>query len=160
MLELINTATRVRIDPEHGGRLGSLEVFGQQLLVDDDPDPLGWGCYAMAPWVGRTRHGRFTFGGSDYELPITLPPHAIHGTVWNRPWTTVATNTLRIDLGADWPFGGFAEQTFTLTEGGLTLRLSVNAAVQKGPHRRSEFGWPFELDKMTTFRECHDIGIR
>ena len=41
----------------------------------------------MAPWTGRVRHGRFTFGGVDYQLPLNKPPHAIHGTVRDHEWT-------------------------------------------------------------------------
>ena len=40
----------------------------------------------MVPFAGRIRDGRFTFAGRVHQLPRNLPPHAIHGTVFDRPW--------------------------------------------------------------------------
>ncbi|MEL6890744.1 MAG: aldose epimerase [Actinomycetota bacterium] len=87
------------------------------LAVADDRDPtsIEWGCYPMAPWAGRLRHGRFEHDGRQVELarnhrdggrsgggPIRppMPPateavpdasaHAIHGIVFGRPWTLEA----------------------------------------------------------------------
>jgi aldose 1-epimerase len=127
VITLTSSTARVAIDAEQGGRLASLQVFGQELLVSAAPDPLHWGCYPMAPWAGRTRHGRFRFAGTTHTLPITLAPHAIHGTVWNRPWEVVDDNALRCALGPDWPFAGYAEQQFALDDNALRLRLCVHA---------------------------------
>ena len=78
---------RVTIDPQIGGRIARLEVAGLSLLVPRSDDAIRWGSYPMAPWAGRVRRGRFHFEGRDYSLPITMVPHAIHGTTLARPWT-------------------------------------------------------------------------
>jgi aldose 1-epimerase len=154
MIELASDAARVLIDPEHGGRLASLQVYGQELLVEREPDPLRWGCYPMAPWTGRTRHGRFDFAGQRHSLPITLSPHAIHGTVWNRPWECIDSQSLHITLGDDWPFAGYVEQHFELAEHQLRLQLSVHALDEAFPavigwhpwfRRRLGIGMPAQL---------------
>jgi aldose 1-epimerase len=134
----------VRIDPDAGGRLASLEVDGSELLVTRDgaTDKLRWGCFPMAPWAGRVRRGRFRFEGTTYTLPVNLPPHAIHGTTFDRPWTVDAASEthaeLTIDLGPAWPFGGSARQLITLRESGLDLRLEVHATDEAMP---ASAGW-------------------
>ncbi len=92
----------------------------------------------MAPWIGRLRKGRFQFGGVDYSLPLTFPPHAIHGTTWDRAWTADGSDALYIDLGPDWPFGGKVVQRFALTERSLTLTLEIHAAKEAFP---ASLGW-------------------
>ena len=77
---------RVLIDAEHGGRIASLSVAGMELLVNAGASALDWGCYPMAPFAGRIRNGRFSFKGTEHQLPRNAAPHAIHGTVFERPW--------------------------------------------------------------------------
>jgi len=126
MLELKSNNARLLVDAENGGRLASFSVFSHELLITTARHPLGWGCYPLAPWAGRTQHGRFSFDGSQFVLPLTAGAHALHGTVWNRPWTIVDDNTLQTRLGDDWPFNGYAEQQFDLTDTSLNLRLTVH----------------------------------
>ncbi len=123
---------RVVVMPSRGGRLGSVRLAGAELLVTRRADgPLHWGAYPMAPWAGRIRHGRFTFGGRDHQLPLAMPPHAIHGVVWDRPWTVtgvaVASASLEIELDDRWPFRGRVEQRFELDERGLAVTLTLRA---------------------------------
>jgi aldose 1-epimerase len=108
----------------------------------------------MAPWVGRVRRGRFRFDGADYSLPLTLPPHAIHGTTYTRPWRDEGGNRLSIDLGETWPFAGRAVQEFAIDAGGLDLRLEVHSDDEPFPaslgwhpwfRRQLERGEPVEL---------------
>ena len=54
----------------------------------------------MAPFAGRIRRGRFAFRGRDYELPLNMAPHAIHGVVFDRPWDVVSADTISVRLGA------------------------------------------------------------
>jgi len=129
---------RVEIDVDHGARLASLQVYGHELLVTEDPAVTGWGCYPMAPFAGRVRRGRFGFDGSDYTVPINFPPHAIHGTVFDRPWSVDGDTDVSIDLGATWPFPGRALQTITLGPQELTLRLEVHS---KGGAMPASCGW-------------------
>lgn len=146
----------VAIDHERGGRLASLLIAGEELLVGDPgpgADPTSWGCFPMVPWAGRIRRGRFTFEGRDIELPINLPPHAIHGTTHVRPWEPVGEGRLRCDLGPDWPWSGSVEQRVELDPHSLTVVLEVSAhrapmPVTVGWHpwlRRSVGGQPAAL---------------
>src|SRR3954451_18391486 len=98
----------VAIDPERGGRLSSLRVDGLELLVGAGDSDLDWGCYPMAPFAGRGGDGRFRSAGGEHELERTLPPHAIHGTVFDHAWKVDHAEetdaVLVTDLGDRWPF--------------------------------------------------------
>jgi aldose 1-epimerase len=119
---------RVVVRPADGGRLGSVAVGGRELLVPGDPrDPISWGSYPMAPWAGRVDRGRFTFDGHTHQLPITMAPHAIHGVVYDRPWSVVADDTIAIDLDDRWPFRGRVVQRFAVNVDGLEVTMTVTA---------------------------------
>jgi aldose 1-epimerase len=109
----------------------------------------------MAPYAGRVRHGTFRFRGREHELPLRMPPHAIHGTTLDRPWQDEGDGTLSIDLGPDWPFPGRSVQRFALDPAGLDVELSVHAIdapfpASLGLHpwwaRKLDRGGPLELD--------------
>ncbi len=141
-LDLVVPGATAEIDLRHGGRVASLRLDGIELLVTRGSSDLDWGAYPMAPWAGRLDQGRFTFRGRTHRLPLSLPPHAIHGTVWNRPWASIdqAPNqaTLESDLGPDWPFPGLARQRIALDPDGLTLDLSIEAEHEPMP---AILGW-------------------
>ena len=130
-LELRAGDTILRIDPIVGGRIVSLVVDGNELLVTEGYGPIEWGCYPMAPFAGRIRDGRFAFRGRTYALERNMPPNAIHGTVFDRAWNVVTRDadrvTLAIDLGAGWPFAGRARQSFALAPDRLEASLEVEA---------------------------------
>ncbi|GAC1541955.1 MAG: aldose 1-epimerase [Acidimicrobiales bacterium] len=145
MIELHAGPARVLVDPAHGGRLASVSVVGLELLVDCGSaagDPLGWGCYPMAPWAGRVRHGRFAFDGVGYRLNLNLAPHAIHGTVFDARWDVEATDAshcrIGCDLGPQWPFRGRVTQEVVVDPGGLQLSLQVSADAAPMP---ASIGW-------------------
>lgn len=120
---------RVEVAPADGGRLASVEVDGRELLVTSSSDgPIYWGVYPMAPWAGRIRHGRFVFGGVEHELPITMPPHAVHGVAYDRPWIVTAPAEIALDLDDRWPFRGRLVQRFTVEADGLEIRMRLEAA--------------------------------
>jgi aldose 1-epimerase len=120
------------VDPVMGGRLASLVVGGHELLVTEGDGPIYWGCYPMVPFAGRVRDGRFRFAGRRYQLPLTMPPNAIHGTVLDRPWHVMTRSDQHVelvtDLGPDWPFQGEVVQTVALVAGGLEASLELRAA--------------------------------
>jgi galactose mutarotase-like enzyme len=123
---------RVVIDPDEGARLASVVVGADELIWDHRPDgPIRWGSYPMAPWAGRVRRGRFAFEGRTYDLPLGMPPHAIHGVAYDRPWEIAAADarsaTFRIALDRRWPFGGHVRQALELTEDGLATTLTLEA---------------------------------
>lgn len=137
--ELVLEAPGVRliVSARHGGRMRSLVVRGQELLVTSGPGSTTWGCYPFAPFAGRIRDGRFTFEGRAVELPRNLPPHAIHGTVFEQAWSLDGPDRMSIELGAPWPFAGRVTQWFDLHEGGLDVRLRL-AAAERMP---AALGW-------------------
>ena len=120
------------VDPTNGGRIASLVIGGHELLITEGHGPIWWGCYPMAPFAGRIRAGRFRFRGRTYELPLTMPPNAIHGTVLERPWQVDVASEDRVDLssdlGRDWPFRGRITHAIALVPGGLEATLTVEAA--------------------------------
>jgi len=129
VLRLEAAGARATVHPTDGGRLGSVVVGGHELLVTDRAaGPMQWGSYPMAPWAGRVRHGRFAFAGREHRLPLGLPPHAMHGVVYDRPWRIVDATTIAIDLDARWPFRGTVTQRFALDEDGLEVAMTVDAA--------------------------------
>jgi aldose 1-epimerase len=157
-LTLESGGARVTIDVDRGGRLASLNIDGLELLVGAADDAMAWGCYVMAPFAGRLRQGRFRFNGDEHQLPRNMAPHAIHGTVYDRPWRIEevdrAEALLTCDLGPDWPFPGRVAHSVRLTDGGLELRLEVGAEHEPFPascgwhpwwRRRLARGGPLEL---------------
>lgn len=153
------------IDLDAGGRLASLRVHGLELLEPRSATnhPFGWGSYVMVPWAGRIRRGRFSFDGVDYELPITLGDHAIHGTSYDRPWEILAGSTDWALLGTrignestpEWPFPATVTHLLSLSTSGLTQVLGVTPTEQAMPvtfgwhpwfRRTIEHGSPLELD--------------
>ena len=132
--------------------MASLRIGGREVLVTEGWGPIQWGAYPMAPFAGRIRDGRFTFRGREVQLPLNLPPHAIHGTVFERSWLITERTqdrlVLAIDLGPAWPYRGAVTQSIQLREDGLdaTLRLEAEetmpAALGWHPWFRRRLGDP------------------
>jgi len=151
---LESSRARVEIDEALGGRLASLQIDGLELLVrEGDPEAAGvlhWGWYAMAPWAARIRDGEFEFEGRRHRLPLRMPPHAIHGTVLDRPWTVEARDStscaLSIELGSDWPWPGRARQSFSVSQDELVCQLEIHATATHFP---ASLGWhPWFLRRL------------
>jgi aldose 1-epimerase len=141
---LSNNSASVCVDPKHGGRLTSLRIHDQEVLITHCPDAttLNWGCYPMAPYAGRVRSGIVRFNNAEHQLPLTLPPHAAHGTVFAQPWNVVDTTESSIDLftdlGSQWPFGGSVSHRIHLQDSRILLELSVTAGDCAMP---AQVGW-------------------
>ena len=129
---------RVTVDLDHGARLASFILEGRELLVTEGPSAIRWGSYPMAPWAGRVRQGRFVFNETEYRLPINLGDHAVHGTVFDRPWEQDDDGAFVVDLGSDWPFPGHVRQMVVPGEDSLELRLEVYSAGEAMP---AACGW-------------------
>lgn len=169
-------------------------------VAGGDPAPTSWGSFPMAPWAGRIRRGRFRHDGDvvrlarnfrdvdgGLELRPADPPlddpgdgdgdlrtHAIHGTVYARPWTidrrtaTSLAASCRLDSATDpaalgWPFGGIARQTITVRERAVDLSLTVESDGTAFP---AVIGWhpwfpkPDALDfAPTAMYEHDDVGL-
>jgi aldose 1-epimerase len=148
VIELAAPGASALVDPEVGGRLASLVVDGVEVLVDRQENPMLWGCFPMVPFAGRVRRGRFTFEGVEHQLDCNLPPHAIHGTGYTRPWSRTGEAELEIDLGDGWPFPGVARQSFALDDAALTCTLEVHATEVPFP---ATAGWHPWFRKPSTW---------
>ena len=154
--------TRQLLQPEQGGRIAGLTVAGLELLVTPEVDDHNYGAFPMAPWTGRVRDGRFTFDGVDYQLPLNKPPHAIHGTVRDHPWTVDAAGdssaVLSQELTRPWPFGGRVVMRFDLAPGALDLTFEVHAGDSAMP---AECGWhPWWQRQRRSGRPARGRGAR
>lgn len=156
-IELAADQVTAVLEPGAGGRLSSLTVGGRELLVGPDdvpdaapggPEPIAWGLYPMAPWAGRIAHGRFTAGSVEHRLPLTLPPHAIHGTAYtSADWRVTGPPSdgaveLAVDLGDPWPWPIRVTQRIELAPDHLRLELAVTscAGAESAPMPAS-LGW-------------------
>ena len=143
-LQSSNRIVTALVYPEFGGRIGSLIVRNQEIFVTGGAtdDPLSWGCYPMVPYAGRVRDAILKFAGEQFPLRRNLPPHSIHGTVFDRPWNVIESSSsevvLEIDLGPEWPFNGTVQHRIEVTDNEIALQLTVNALqpmpVQVGWH--------------------------
>ena len=142
MLALEAGSARVVVDPEGGGRIERLDVDGLALLIPPEVDDHNYGCFLMAPWAGRVRHGRFTFAGEEHELPLNKPPHAIHGIVRDRRWRveyeSASRAVLSVELGDPWPFPGRVVHVLDLSADALALTMEVHSA---GVEMPASCGW-------------------
>lgn len=75
-------AFRVWIDGEAIDVIDSAPEF-----LEGEGRPSGNGIPILFPFPNRIEHGKFSWEGKDYQLPLTPGhPHALHGFVLNRPW--------------------------------------------------------------------------
>jgi aldose 1-epimerase len=165
MLYLQAGEARVQIDEHVGGRIAALQIGELEVLLPRKENPLSWGCYPMAPWASRVRNGRFDHAGNTVQLPLRMPPHAIHGTVFDTSWRVIDSQgtsetqgrscVLETELGEAWPWQGTARQSFTLSATGLQARLEVHSERDAFPaslgwhpwfRRHLQRGGPVELD--------------
>ena len=132
-MKLIAENAVAQIAPECGGRLASFTIDGEEILVTSGGSATEWGCYPMAPWAGRVAEGRFSWKGRPIQLPITCGPHALHGTVLDRPWSRCGEAALEIDFGPDWPWKGSIRSDFELQAGVFRWTLTVSALDEPMP---------------------------
>lgn len=128
----------VGVSPREGGRIASLSFDGSPLIVErgEFRDPLAWGCYPMVPYCGRVRDAILHLDGERHPLAMVAPPHAIHGTVFDRSWDVTDSHrdllSMSIDLGELWPRRGRVEQRIEIRDHSLHLQLMI-AAVDDMP---------------------------
>jgi len=122
--------------PALGGAIGALRHNGNDVLratPEDATDALATGCFPLVPYANRIAHGRFEFGGQEYQLPLNFGdhPHSLHGLGWQAEWAVVeagidhATLTHAHDGGAGWPWAYRAEQRFVLAPVAVRVELSI-----------------------------------
>jgi aldose 1-epimerase len=140
-VELSAGTTRLTVDEALGARVSSLLVAGPegdlQLAGRYRPSAHGWGAFPMAPWAGRVRHGRLVWRGQEHQLPVTKPPHAIHGLVATAPWAvdeaTQRSAVLSREVGPDWPWPARTVLRYDLQPEQLDIVLEVHAEQEEMP---------------------------
>lgn len=129
MIQLSNKQCSLIFNEQEGGRLEQCYIDGLKILVDNKESPLSWGSYPMAPWVGRLKNGQLDFNNKRYNFPINMPPHAIHGTCFNKVWNIEQDLENRLEMSVElaphWPFPGKAYQLIELQQDRLIFELSV-----------------------------------
>ncbi|MFJ4901406.1 MULTISPECIES: aldose 1-epimerase [unclassified Streptomyces] len=126
------------VSPANGCRISSLRIGGTELLRQGER----YGCFPMVPWCGRMENGQFRNGGVLQRMPLTAPPHAIHGTgrdtVWQTDRETGTEASFHYDLAEPWPYPGRVTQTFELSEDSVTLAFGIETYGDSFP---AQAGW-------------------
>lgn len=139
--------------------------FGRNHLDDDEG---GAGVHPPLP----------PLAGADAAPPedpaVSARAHAIHGTVFGRPWTIEAhgpsTLTTSCPLGDDadplalgWPFGGVARQTVTVRPRAVDVTLVVEAGDRPFPATVGWHPWFPKPDRLdfhpSRMYERDDLGL-
>lgn len=108
---------------------------------EEAPDKPGRnGIPVLFPFPNRIRDGRYRFGATQYTLPLTKPPHAIHGFAIDVPWEVVAhavdasgaflTGRYQISRQSpaqrpNWPSDAILQLRYTLAGRRLSLEITV-----------------------------------
>ena len=121
---------------ELGAGLRELMVTGTPLVTSYDADqlpPHGAG-QLLTPWPNRVDGGRYSLGGTEYQLALSEPAtgNAIHGLTRWIPWLRVAHDRSELTLRSvphgqqGYPFGVQVEVTYRLdAESGLHVTVSA-----------------------------------
>lgn len=153
-----------------GGRLGSLEIDGNEVLVTDGPKPTRWGSFPMVPWCGRMPEGRLEYADNVYQFPMTNPGFANHGLVHLQPWRVLhhTDSVLKIvtELESPWVFGGTVTQRFEVDENAMLVEIQIEAGdwampVMAGWHPwfRRDLGIGGEAELKVEPREQYQLGV-
>jgi aldose 1-epimerase len=130
---------------EVGATLRSLTHAGRPLIRNFDADqlmPLHRGA-VLAPWPNRVADGKYSFGGNDYQLPLTEPArhHAIHGLACFLGWEPVSASSSAVSLTTRiWPQLGYPFRLdlfadYALDQDGLHWSLrAVNSGDRSAPY--------------------------
>jgi aldose 1-epimerase len=136
-----------------GGRLASLEIGGNEVLVTHGPKPTRWGSFPMVPWCGRLPDGKLHYADNVYQFPLTSPDSANHGLAHIQPWRVIqhSDSVLKIgtDLTAPWTFGGSVTQRFELDDNAMLIEIQIEA---------DEWAMPVMAGWHPWFRRRLDIG--
>ncbi|MGI8506762.1 MAG: aldose 1-epimerase family protein [Solirubrobacteraceae bacterium] len=121
---------------EVGGALRSYAVEGHELLDGYSADERCTSArgHSLIPWPNRLRYGRYSFDGSDHQLPLTEPAkhNAIHGLVRWANWTAASREREHVRMEyllhpqSGWPFALALAIEYSLSDDGLTVRTAAS----------------------------------
>jgi aldose 1-epimerase len=136
-------AERAVLVPEAGCQCMSYSVGGLDVIAGpSNPDqwrahPFRSGIPILFPWPGRIADGRFVERGTALSLPLNEPArrNAIHGLVWNCPFTVARRGPYHLSAVLDsaanaelmrlWPFPFVLEIEYEVG-GGLRVRARAH----------------------------------
>lgn len=158
-------ALSVGLVPGLGGSVSHFRFAGIDLmrpLSDADRlagNVLGVAMFPMTPYANRIAGNAFAFGGRTWRFAPnnTAEKYNVHGTGWHRPWTLKLANaaeavlTLAIKASRE-AYSYWATQRFLLTEGGLTVAMSLTNA---GP-----VAMPFGFGLHPWFERDNDVTLQ
>jgi aldose 1-epimerase len=128
-----------------GAAVRELTHEGRPLVVPFGPDeemPNFRGAF-VAPWPNRIPDGRYSFDGSDFELPINEPERgtALHGLVFDIPWTLVEHTGSAVSLGCtiepteSYPFAIALHARFSVDGDGFRTDVTaLNTGSRRAPY--------------------------
>jgi galactose mutarotase-like enzyme len=129
VLEVSGGGLRLRLDPEHGGRIVSLTGLGREWLTGSSPaEP------------GATRFVHPGTGGWDEALPTIAPSDDLpdHGDVWNVPWSVASVGEDEVTTTVRSVSSGVVlERRIRATSDGLAMRYRAST----GAARPRSFLW-------------------
>jgi aldose 1-epimerase len=119
---------------EIGGALHKLRFQGRDLVEPFNPDlPPVYAGDLLAPWPNRIAGGKYSFEGTDYQLPINeiARNNSLHGLIAGLTWTVTSKSESSVTLSTIlhaatyYPFEQAYVVTYSLSESGLTWTLAV-----------------------------------
>ena len=127
-----------------GASLRSLEHDGRPLVAAfaaDELRPVFRGAL-LAPWPNRVVDGRYTFDGTEQQLPLTEPDrgHALHGLLGWADWQVTAVDeasamlTAELAPSAGYPHRLVVECVYALADDGLTTTVTARSLFDRAPY--------------------------
>lgn len=161
-----------------GASLRMLTFKGRDLVVPFDADELrpAYRGATLAPWPNRIGDGKYSFAGSEYQVPLTEPGrgNALHGLAAWIEFVPVAQSEASLTLaGVIEPQDGYPWRVLvsvenTLTDAGLATTITAtnlsnsSAPYGTGPHPYLVAGpghvdeWTLELPAATVLEVTED----
>jgi len=143
LLKLEDEYTHLSLAPELGASIVNWTVrdTGHPLLRHADAHALDTGlpgklgCFALVPWSNRIAEGGFDCPDGWLALtPNSLTdPLPIHGSAWQQAWQVVSrtADEVVLQLDSSVPFAYRARQRFHLSQGKLSIELSVTHLAER-----------------------------
>lgn len=127
-----------------GATLRALSHRGRDLIASFDADEVrpAFRGATLAPWPNRVIDGRYSFGGRDFQLPLTEPDraHALHGLAGWLDFEAIDKGPDHVTLAAViqpqpyYPWRVVVTTTFSLGPDGLSQSVTAhNDAAEPAP---------------------------